>query len=156
MVGLVGRARYSRKFAQCRYRILSGAFHSYRQQSRGSGIVHSRVVAVIVSAGLCLSSASAQTITINANEAAAHVNQYATVEGIVAKLFTSKAGNTFLNIGAAYPNQTFHRLDSAVLRPKANSLSPKLTGSCSGDLLNACLDFEPLTDLYTSTWRKAG
>jgi hypothetical protein len=29
------------------------------------------------------------------------------VEGVVAKLFTSKAGNTFLNIGAAYPNQTF-------------------------------------------------
>jgi hypothetical protein len=25
----------------------------------------------------------------------------------VAKVFTSKSGNTFLNIGAAYPNQTF-------------------------------------------------
>jgi hypothetical protein len=44
---------------------------------------------------------------ISANEAAAHVGEYATVEGVVAKLFTSKAGNTFLNIGAAYPNQTF-------------------------------------------------
>ena len=29
------------------------------------------------------------------------------VEGTVAKVFTSKSGNTFLNIGAAYPNQTF-------------------------------------------------
>jgi hypothetical protein len=42
-----------------------------------------------------------------ANEAAAHVNQYATVEGVVAKVFTSKSGNTFLNLGPIYPNQTF-------------------------------------------------
>ena len=52
--------------------------------------------------------AVAQTATvIPANEAAAHVGEYATVEGVVAKVFTSKSGNTFLNIGAAYPNQTF-------------------------------------------------
>ena len=25
-------------------------------------------------------------------------------EGVVAKIFTSKSGNTFLNIGAVYPN----------------------------------------------------
>jgi DNA/RNA endonuclease YhcR with UshA esterase domain len=50
----------------------------------------------------------AQTATIiPANLAAAHIGQYATVEGVVAKVFTSKTGNTFLNIGAAYPNQTF-------------------------------------------------
>jgi hypothetical protein len=55
-----------------------------------------------------LASAHAQTATvIPANEAAAHIGQYATVEGVVAKVFTSKAGNTFLNIGATYPNQTF-------------------------------------------------
>ena len=42
-----------------------------------------------------------------ANEAAAHVGDYATVEGVVAKLFTSKSRNTFLNIGATYPNQSF-------------------------------------------------
>jgi hypothetical protein len=29
------------------------------------------------------------------------------VEGPVVKVFTSKNGNTFLNFGAAYPNQTF-------------------------------------------------
>jgi hypothetical protein len=44
---------------------------------------------------------------IPANEAAAHLNEYATVEAIVAKVFMSKSGNTFLNIGASYPNQTF-------------------------------------------------
>jgi hypothetical protein len=52
--------------------------------------------------------ARAQTaVVIPANEAAAHIGEYATVEGIVANVFTSKSGNTFLNIGASYPNQTF-------------------------------------------------
>lgn len=37
----------------------------------------------------------------------AHVNEYETVEGVVARVFASKSGNTFLNIGATYPNQTF-------------------------------------------------
>jgi DNA/RNA endonuclease YhcR with UshA esterase domain len=46
-------------------------------------------------------------ITIPANEAAAHVNEWATVEGVVATVFTAKSGNTFLNIGARYPNQRF-------------------------------------------------
>jgi hypothetical protein len=50
---------------------------------------------------------SQTTTVIPANEAPAHVGQYTTVEGVVAKVFTSKTGNTFLNIGAAYPNQTF-------------------------------------------------
>jgi hypothetical protein len=55
-----------------------------------------------------LASARAQTATvIPANEAAGRINQYATVEAVVAKVFTSKSGKTFLNIGIAYPNQTF-------------------------------------------------
>ncbi len=55
-----------------------------------------------------LSNSHSETATvIPANEAAAHINEWATVEGVVAKVFTSKSGNTFLNIGATYPNQTF-------------------------------------------------
>jgi DNA/RNA endonuclease YhcR with UshA esterase domain len=62
----------------------------------------------VVFLSVLLVRAHAQTATIvPANEAAAHINEYATVEGVVAKVFTSKAGNTFLNIGATYPNQTF-------------------------------------------------
>jgi hypothetical protein len=50
----------------------------------------------------------AQTATVISDTAAAqHVGQQATVEGTVVKVFTSKNGNTFLNFGAAYPNQTF-------------------------------------------------
>jgi hypothetical protein len=53
-------------------------------------------------------SLAAQTDTIISDtEAAQHVGQRATVEGTVVKVFTSKNGNTFLNFGAAYPNQTF-------------------------------------------------
>jgi hypothetical protein len=40
-------------------------------------------------------------------EAAQHVGQKTPIEGTVVKVFTSKNGNTFLNFGAAYPNQTF-------------------------------------------------
>ena len=70
--------------------------------------------------------AQAQTaIVIPANEAPAHVGEYATVEGVVAKLFTSKAGNTFLNIGASYPSQTF----TGWIPPASPvSKSPVLTG----------------------------
>jgi len=57
--------------------------------------------------------AQSQTATvIPANEAAAHVGEYATVEGVVAKVITSKNGNTFLNMGAAYPNQFVHGVDT--------------------------------------------
>jgi DNA/RNA endonuclease YhcR with UshA esterase domain len=62
----------------------------------------------LICCAILFETAQAQTTTvISANEAAAHVGEYATVEGVVAKVFTSKGGNTFLNIGAAYPNQTF-------------------------------------------------
>jgi hypothetical protein len=62
----------------------------------------------IISNALFLSGAYAQTVSvIPANLAAAHIGEYATVEGVVAKVFTSKNGNTFLNMGASYPNQTF-------------------------------------------------
>lgn len=68
----------------------------------------SRYIALLIVCSALLSSVHAQTATvIPANEAAAHANEWATVEGVVAKVFTSKTGNTFLNIGASYPNQTF-------------------------------------------------
>jgi len=55
----------------------------------------------------CSTFVEAQTATvISANLAAGDVGEYATVEGVVAKVFTSKSGNTFLNVGGSYPNQT--------------------------------------------------
>jgi hypothetical protein len=65
-------------------------------------------MALLIVCGVLSLTVHAQTTTaIPANEAAAHVGECATIEGVVAKVFTSKSGNTFLNIGAAYPNQTF-------------------------------------------------
>ena len=53
-------------------------------------------------------SLEAQTATVILDtEAAQHIGQKATVEGIVAVVFTSKNGNTFINFGGPYAHQTF-------------------------------------------------
>jgi hypothetical protein len=50
----------------------------------------------------------AQTGTvITDTEAAQHVGQKVTVEGVVVAVTSSSKGNTFINFGAKYPNQTF-------------------------------------------------
>jgi hypothetical protein len=64
------------------------------------------LLAPICGCGLAYTRGQTTTV-IPGNLAASHIDQYATVEGVVAKVFSSKNGNTFLNIGAAYPNQTF-------------------------------------------------
>jgi hypothetical protein len=67
----------------------------------------SRCLALLIVCSALLSSAHAQTATVIPANEAAHIGEWATVEGVLAKAFTSKTGNTFLNIGATYPNQTF-------------------------------------------------
>lgn len=49
----------------------------------------------------------AQNTHIKDEQAGAYVGQRVVVEGTVAAVFVSRAGNTFLNFGAAYPNQDF-------------------------------------------------
>lgn len=41
------------------------------------------------------------------SEAAQHIGQNVTVEGVVTAVSTSGRGNTFINFGGVYPNQTF-------------------------------------------------
>src|SRR5215469_117108 len=66
------------------------------------------LLVIVLLTGWFSAPAEAQTSTaISDIDAAQHVGQQATVEGTVAKVFTSKNGNTFLNFGGAYPNQTF-------------------------------------------------
>ena len=63
---------------------------------------------IVLLAGWLSAPVSAQTATVIPDtEAAQYVGQQAAVEGTVVKVFTSKSGNTVLNFGAAYPNQTF-------------------------------------------------
>jgi len=50
---------------------------------------------------------AAQHRVVLDSQAASHVGQMVTVEGTVASVHTTRTGTTFLNFGAAYPNQTF-------------------------------------------------
>jgi hypothetical protein len=49
----------------------------------------------------------ADTPILSGSEATHHVGQHATVEGTVMAVTTSKEGNTSINFGGVYPNQTF-------------------------------------------------
>jgi hypothetical protein len=72
-----------------------------------SQFLHSLAFVVICYTAFLVGAQSQTATVIPANQAVVHIGEYATIEGVVAKVFTSKTGNTFLNIGAAYPNQTF-------------------------------------------------
>jgi hypothetical protein len=61
------------------------------------------LLTVLISGWGVIPALTQTAIVIPANEAAQHV----TVEGTVAKVFTSRNGNTFLDFGAAYPNELF-------------------------------------------------
>ena len=81
------------------------------QHTNLSSFVMASIIRFLTLAGLFVGSLSitlfAQTSTVIPDEAAQHVGQHVTVEGVVVKVFTSKNGNTFLNFSAAYPDQTF-------------------------------------------------
>jgi hypothetical protein len=83
---------------------------------------------VVICYAAFLASAQGQTTTvIPANEAAAHIGEYASVKGVVAKVFTSKSGNTFLNIGVSYPKADLYGLDTAGFI----SLKIRAVGECA-------------------------
>jgi DNA/RNA endonuclease YhcR with UshA esterase domain len=70
------------------------------------------VVRFLTLAGLLVVSLSitvlAQTSTVIPDkEAEQHLGQDVTVEGVVTAVSTSRKGNTFINFGGVYPNQTF-------------------------------------------------
>jgi DNA/RNA endonuclease YhcR with UshA esterase domain len=68
------------------------------------------VLAISLAGGLTLAPgarAEPNPIVIKDTAAVSHLGETVTVEGTVVAVFTSSKGNTFLNFGAAYPNQTF-------------------------------------------------
>jgi hypothetical protein len=68
-------------------------------------------LAVLIILQTTPSIAHAQTATIiPANEAAAHVGEYATVEGVVAKVFTSKSGSAGSVAAGVNSRYRFHCL----------------------------------------------
>ena len=63
-------------------------------------------VFVVSLAILCPPGVSAQ-VSIPDTAASRYVGQTVTVEGLIVSVHTSRGGNSFLNFGAAYPNQVF-------------------------------------------------
>ena len=54
------------------------------------------------------SPARAQTpVVVSDAQAEQHIGRDVTVEGVVTAVSTSRKGNTFINFGGVYPNQTF-------------------------------------------------
>jgi DNA/RNA endonuclease YhcR with UshA esterase domain len=49
----------------------------------------------------------ADTPIVSDSEAAQHIGQNVALEGVVTAVSTSRKGNTFINFGGVYPNQTF-------------------------------------------------
>jgi DNA/RNA endonuclease YhcR with UshA esterase domain len=57
--------------------------------------------------GSAINSRAQDLQVIKDSEAAQYVGKNVEVRGLVVAVYTSKKGNTFLNFGAKYPNQTF-------------------------------------------------
>lgn len=78
-----------------------------------------RVGRLIAGSLLSLLVAPAFATTIDARDANSHVGQFATVEGVVARVYTRLNRTTYIDIGGRYPNQSvsgviFERDSSAV------------------------------------------
>jgi len=96
---------------------------------------------ILLLAGWISAPAEAQTgIVIPDTEAAQHVGQKATVEGVVTAVTTSNKGNTFINFGGEYPHQTF-----TGWIPKDSELAG---GSALADLEGKKIKITGTIDLY--------
>jgi DNA/RNA endonuclease YhcR with UshA esterase domain len=63
---------------------------------------------IVLLSGWLSAPVSAQTASVIPDtEAAQHVGQKTTVEGVLTAVTNSGKGNTFINFGGRYPNQTF-------------------------------------------------
>jgi DNA/RNA endonuclease YhcR with UshA esterase domain len=62
---------------------------------------------LVLAFGLALIAAPAFAQAIQPADAKGHVGQTVTVEGTVDNVHTTAAGNTYIDIGGRYPNNTF-------------------------------------------------
>jgi len=76
---------------------------------------------------LALSFSPASAATILAGQAASHIGETATVEGLATEVKVSRGGTTFVDIDGAYPSQTFIAVVFASDVPALGDLS-KLQG----------------------------
>ena len=62
---------------------------------------------LFVTAPLTSLSRAQAPVVVSDTQAEQHLGQDVTVEGVVTAVTTSRKGNTFINFGGVYPNQTF-------------------------------------------------
>ena len=62
---------------------------------------------LFVTAPLASLSRAQTPLIVSDAQAEQHLGQDVTVEGVVTAVSTSRKGNTFINFGGVYPNQTF-------------------------------------------------
>ena len=62
---------------------------------------------ILMAFGVPMAAFAGEPAVIADTDAAAHVGQMATVQGLVANVYTSSKGNVFLNFEYPYPNEVF-------------------------------------------------
>jgi DNA/RNA endonuclease YhcR with UshA esterase domain len=62
---------------------------------------------LFVTAPLASTSQGQTQVVVSDAQAEQHIGQNVTIEGVVTAVSTSRKGNTFINFGEVYPNQTF-------------------------------------------------
>jgi hypothetical protein len=93
----------------CRISTITKTAHSHRisDKSELCEKVFSRWPSVCSFLEYAISSRAQDLQVIKDSEAIQYVGKNVEVRGLVFAVYTSKKGNTFLNFGAKYPNQTF-------------------------------------------------
>ena len=80
----------------------------HRAGCGGADIASTHVKIIALAFVLSLAAFPASAATIQDNQASAHIGENETVEGIAAEVFTDrKSGTTFIDLGHAYPSETF-------------------------------------------------
>jgi DNA/RNA endonuclease YhcR with UshA esterase domain len=72
-----------------------------------ASIVRFLTLSTLLAGSLSISLFAQISTVIPDTEAEKHIGQDVTAEGVVTAVTTSRKGNTFINFGGVYPNQTF-------------------------------------------------
>jgi hypothetical protein len=84
----------------------------------------SRTVTLAAACAAALVASPACAAVIPATEAASHIGQSATVEGVVSEVHTARSGReTFIDVGGTYPNQVFTAVIFAPAMPAVGDVS---------------------------------
>jgi DNA/RNA endonuclease YhcR with UshA esterase domain len=90
---------------------------------RHATVIHALAAGALLVLGL-VSASEAGSAKLPPEEAAKHVGETASVEGVVVNVGHGKTGTVYLNFGAAFPNQVF----SAVIKAESKAVFPEADG----------------------------